>query len=47
MGVRMEGGQVTAFVPLPAVVPGAIAKPDFYYVDVDGKEERATDVCAK
>ncbi len=47
MGVHMEGGQVVAFVPLAAPRPGAIAKPDFYYIDVDGKEERATEVCAK
>ncbi len=47
MAVHMENGEVAGFVPLPAPVPGAIAKPDFYYVDIEGKEERATEVCAK
>jgi hypothetical protein len=48
MGVRMEEGKVVGFVPLPAPRPGAIAKPDFFYsVTVDGKEERATDVCER
>jgi hypothetical protein len=35
------------YVALPAPQPGAIAKPDFFYMNVDGREERATDVCAK
>ena len=47
LDVSEDFDAVVGFVPLDAPRPGAIAKPDFYYVAVDGKEQRATEVCAK
>jgi hypothetical protein len=46
--VRAEEGTVVGFVQLPGPMPGAIAKPEFFYsVTVDGREERASDVCER
>jgi hypothetical protein len=47
MAVRMKDGEIEGFVALATSRPGAIAKADFYCIDGDGKEERATNVCAK
>ncbi len=47
MAVRMKDGEIEGYVALATPQPGAIAKPDLYYIDVDGRDERATDVCAK